>query len=241
MKTTIFFIFTITLLHSCTARKGADGATTDNDTIISKEELTARKPFSKSVTYMVSNEKGECNMNVTAMFYKNKITTISVSMGNYCTNNAMTETDNDTMAVDYSAANSSDKISFFKIPYKRQMALLKNITDKLNSEYGLVGLRQIFTKTDIWGDASVEVSQEYAKQSSATFGEAIYDAIYSSMLIEDMNFILSNYGLTINSVWTDDKPSFETKKQFLEKNTTSHKHLTDSFISTVFVFELKNK
>lgn len=231
----------IVLLQSCNASKGADGSITDNDTFIIKDEHKARMPFSKSVTYMVCNEKEEYNMNVTAMFYKNKITTISIGMGNCNTNNAMTVTDNDTMAVDYSATNSSYKISFFKIPYKRQMALLKKITDKLNSEYGLAGLRQIFTRTDIWGDVSVEISQKYIKQSSDTFGKSLYNAVYNSMLFEDMNFILSNYRLTINNVWNDDKPSFKTKNKFLENNMTGREQLPDSFISTVFVFEIRGQ
>ena len=65
-------------------------------------------------------------------------------------------------------------------------------------------------------------------------------AISGSELYNDINKILSSYGLVIDYVWSD-KPSFITKEHFLKKNITLQKHLPDQFVITGIVFELKKK
>ncbi|WP_288902744.1 hypothetical protein [Xylanibacter caecicola] len=234
----IIFAILVFISISCTKGKTSRDATDNNDTSIVKKEYVARRPFSKEIAYVLCNGKGEDNIHVAAMVYKDKITILSIYVRDieepcYTGNNTV-DTDKDTMAVDYNQANATVRKSFFKIPYHRQVDFLKNITDTLSNEYGLSELRQIFTVTDIWGDASVEISQKDAKQNN------LIQTIYNSKFLNDINRILAEYGLVVDYVWTD-KPSLETKEQFLEKNITKYKYLPETFINCRIVFELRKK
>lgn len=232
----VLFIILILLL-SCTTGNVTRSAVDDNDIVIVKEEHSARQPFSKEIVYTLCNEEGEDNLFITAQFFKNKIKTMFIGIRNkgrqYYTDKDIDNSDNDTMAVDYGYVNIPERKSYFKIPYQGQIEFLKKVTDTLNCEYGLSDLGLIFTYTDIWGDASVDISQKYA-------GQNLVGAISGSELYNDINKILSSYGLVVDCVWSD-KPSFITKEQFLQKNITLQKHLPDQFVMTGIVFELKNK
>lgn len=235
MNKVLFII--LTLLLSCTTGNVTRSAADDNDIVIVKEEHTARQPFSKEIMYTLCNEEGEDNLFITAQFFKNKIKTMFIGIRNkgrqYYTDKDIDNSDNDTMAVDYGYVNIPERKSYFKIPYQGQKEFLKKVTYTLNCEYGLSDLGQVFTYTDIWGDASVDISQKYAKQN-------LVGAISGSELYNDINKILSSYGLVIDYVWSD-KPSFITKELFLKKNITLQKHLPDQFVNTGIVFELKKK
>lgn len=180
--------------------------------IITKEIRTARYPLSKFITYTLCNNEESSNICVTAMFLGNKITTIDIGMRNDET---------------------------FKIPYKRQIDVLKEIMDSLDNEYGLSELGQIFMTTDMWGDASVEIAQKYNSSSSKSFGTTIHDAVYNSLLWKDINRILLFYGLRVDNVWCDDKPTLKTKEQFLKENLTGNNRLPKSFIKTKLTFEVR--
>lgn len=232
-----FLFIILTLLLGCTTGNVTRSAANDNDTFVVKEEHTARYPFSKETTYTLRNEEGEDNLRITVQFFKNKITTMFIGIRNkgrqYYTDKDIDNSDNDTMAVDYGYVNIPERKSYFKIPYQGQIEFLKKVTDTLNCEYGLSELRKVYTYTDIWGDASVDISQKYA-------GQNLVRAISGSELYNDINKILSSYGLVIDYVWSD-KPSFITKEHFLKKNITLQKHLPDQFVITGIVFELKKK
>lgn len=59
------------------------------------------------------------------------------------------------------------------------------------------------------------------------------------MLFRDINQVLAIHGLTINNVWSDDNPSFKTKKQFLKENIMECESMPDTFIMCHVEFETR--
>ena len=231
-------------LIGCTSAKSSGVATeSSNDTVVVMEEHTARYPYDKEIVYKLCNEKKEDNICLTAMFFKKRITAISIYVRNCAdTNRADRESmdiDNDTMAVECNSIEISKRESFFKVPNGRQMKFVRDILGGLDKKYGLEDLKCISTTTDIWGNASVDISKEYAKQKTQQHGNALIKTIYNSMLFRDINQVLAIHGLTINNVWSDDNPSFKTKKQFLKENIMECESMPDTFIMCHVEFETR--
>lgn len=232
----------VLFLIGCTSAKSPDVAT-DNDTMVVMEEHAGRYPYEKEITYKLCNREKEDNICLTAMFFKKRITAISVYVRNCAdTNSADNEAmdiDNDTMVVGCNSIEIPKRDSFFKVPYDKQMKFVRDILGDLDRRHGLENLKCISTTTDIWGNASVDISKEYAKQETQQQGKTLNETIYNSMLFRDINQILFIHGLTIDNVWSDDNPSFKTKKQFLKENLTECESLPETFITCHIEFETR--
>lgn len=208
-----FLFIILTLLLGCTTGNVTRSAANDNDTFVVKEEHTARYPFSKETTYTLRNEEGEDNLRITVQFFKNKITTMFIGIRN---KGRQYYTDKDI--------DNSDN-------------------DTMAVDYGYVNIPERKSYFKIPYQGQIEFLKKVTDTLNCEYGlseQNLVRAISGSELYNDINKILSSYGLVIDYVWSD-KPSFITKEHFLKKNITLQKHLPDQFVITGIVFELKKK
>ena len=115
--------------------------------------------------------------------------------------------------------------------------------DTMAVDYGYVNIPERKSYFKIPYQGQIEFLKKVTDTLNCEYGlseQNLVRAISGSELYNDINKILSSYGLVIDYVWSD-KPSFITKEHFLKKNITLQKHLPDQFVITGIVFELKKK
>lgn len=228
MKKGILSILLMTsLLVSCSNRNELKNITDNKNETIKETVVTDGHnlyPFSKKKIYNLQKGEKESKVYIVANFYKDKIVSIVINARNL------------------TLQEKSEKV-FFNIKYDKIKWFLASVVKSLDMEYGISDLKQIFTKVEIFGDASVEISRKYTKigkDSSASYRTALNDAICGSGLLNDINSIFSEYNLTVDSFWFE-KIDFETKDEFIKNNSLTIKIIPDDFVACDMTFEISHK
>lgn len=228
MKKGILSILLMTsLLLSCSNRNELKNITDNQNETIKGTVVTDGHnlyPFSKKIIYNLQKGEKESKIYIVANFYKDKIVSIVINARNV------------------TLQEKSGKV-FFNIKYDNIKGFLASVVKSLDMEYGISDLKQIFTKVEIFGDASVEISRKYTKMekdSSASYRTALNDAISGSRLLNDINSIFSEYNLTVDRFWFE-KIDFETKYEFIKNNSLTMKIIPDNYVACDITFEISHK
>lgn len=232
-KKVLLSILVIALLLGCSGKNTPKNITYNKTTIFLKKVIQHDDriyPFSKRIIYVLKQGEKESKTYMAVNFYKDKIVSMVINVGHV------------SLQGHSGVASDKEKHNCFNIQYDELQRFLADVIKSLDKEYGISGLRQIITKIEIWGDASVEISQEYMKMrkdSSFSYRIALNDAISRSKLLNDINTVFSTYNLIVTRFWFE-KCGLEAKSQYIKNNLYAVKSLPDSLATCDITFEMCN-
>jgi len=217
----LFVVAMIPLLSECHGCGTQNG--NENMTVVMKE-CVRHYPYSKELFCKLYLDGKQVNTYIVANFYMNKITSLAIF----------------SVREDDIAQRTLSKETLCKINYETKMSFLENTLCELSRKYGISSLRQIYLKSDLWGDASVEISEAYftRKSKSSFCNKDLNGIVSSSGLFRDMNATLKHYGLFISGFDFEEVVA-EERSNFLDLNKTNYANLPKFLLSCDITFEVK--
>lgn len=194
---------------------------------IDTERQAGRYPYNKVMRYSLVRDGNDCDCSVYANYKDSRLMSLYVGDGFM---NAKREEANETIAIGKSMKN----VELAKTDYQVKMQFFRKVINDLAQKEDMSHFKQIITRAEIWGDASVELSQSYCQHNNGT--KKSTDSIVSnSRLVNDIRMILSQYGMHVISVECDNVYPI-SRSEFLKGYNISSSNVPDYiFRSDVFI------
>lgn len=195
---------------------------------IDTERLAGRYPYDKVMRYSLVRDGSECDCSVYANYKDSRL--MSLYIGDGIINAKGKEEANETIAI----GKSMKSVVLAKTDYQVKMQFFRKVINDLAQKEDMSHFKQIITRAEIWGDASVELSQSYCQHNNGT--KKSTDSIVSnSRLVNDIRMILSQYGMRVISVECDNVYPM-SGSEFLKGNKIRSSNVPEYiFRSDVFI------